>query len=70
VINTKSVIWIADRLRDHLPGLKIVHRGDMSYSAEFGGELPSSLVDELTEAGAEVVVYHLHRADASTVVMF
>jgi hypothetical protein len=41
-----------------------------AYSAEFGGELPSSLVEELTEAGAEVFVYHLRRADASTVVMF
>lgn len=39
-------------------------------SAEFGGELPSSLVKELTKAGAEVFVYHLRKADASTVVMF
>jgi hypothetical protein len=46
------------------------NREDMSYSAEFGGELPSSLVEELREAGAEVVVYHLHRADVSTVITF
>jgi len=57
-------------LRVHYQTVDIMKLSTDKYAAEFGGELPTTLVEQLVALGADIHVYHLHRADVSTVVTF
>ena len=57
-------------LKDYYQTIDILRFVDGGFSAEFGGEIPATLVEKLKDLGADVYVYHKTAADASTVVTF
>lgn len=61
-------IGIFAALKNYLPTVPIINFGNLGiYGAEFGGELPSVLVNNIVHAGADVRVYR-HKGTVSTVV--
>ena len=62
-------VAIAEELRDYYPGVSMPLGHDGYHHAEFGGELPTGVVEVLKSLGAEVLVYR-HHGTVATVVNF